>query len=466
MLQCPQVSSMTSNFRSIEIIENLPSSIVLTNDGYTPLKFTKKWSIVLAFFWAGAVVGYELSAIPTIKDSIDKKDAVFPDSYLNDFNCNQIDWNCWPKDYVDKCLITTKRRPIVNIKSRSIKENEDFISRERLSRAFYLCDGSYGNFDIFEDKFDKKVYTWSKPLVDEWLLESKYNGFAKPMYFIGKREKEIWVVVRGSYLLDDWLTDFKFTQTVMATGSYHKGFYQAASNLWPSVNKIIKEYQNQENYDIIFSGHSYGGAVANVLHKLAYSCYPELKDRFTSITFGAPPAMGEKTASGISSRIYSFINGNDPVPCMSSGNIKRFGKEILLALLTIFSSELDSKIMAFSMRGCFDVIHTEGFEKDEPNRPLGKVYHMTWELWKDDGKKDLKKTSKTDFNEIADINCVFPHHSLGMYGRQFKAYKNGVLKPMDFDKDAVAKDIKSLQSNLTIYDDNFFLGEFSYNFLE
>ena len=157
-----------------------------------------------------------------------------------------------------------------------------------------------------------------------------------------------------------------------------------------------------------------------------YSCYPELKDRFVSITFGAPPAMDEKTASGISSRIYSFINGNDPVSCMSFGNIKRFGKEILLALLTIFSSELDSKIMAFSMRGCFDVIHTEGFEKDEPNRPIGKVYHMTWELWKDAG-----------------INCVFPHHSLGMYGRQFKAYKNGVLKPMDFDKDAVAKDIKS-----------------------
>lgn len=446
MLQCPQVSSMTSKIKSIDTIIGLPSSILLTKDGYTPLKFTKKWSILQGVFWAGAVLGYELSAIPIISDSIDKTNAVLPDSYLTDFNCNQLDWNCWPKDYSDQCLIHKKnRRPNIVTKRKSTKSNE--LSRERLSRAFYLCDGSYDNFTFYKDKFQKKVYTWSAPLVDEWLVESKYNGFAKPVYFIGKRAKEIWVIVRGSYSLDDWLTDFSFTQSVMATGSYHKGFYQAASNLWPSVNKVIKEYQSQD-YEIIFTGHSYGGAVANVLHKLASSCYKDLNDKFIGITFGSPPAMGKRTAADINNNVFSFINGNDPVPCMSSGNIKRFGKEILIALLTIFSSELDSQIIAFSMRGTFEVIHTDGFENDEPDRPIGKVYHMTWELWKDDMKKDLKTTSNTDFNEIANINCVFPHHSLGMYGRQFLAYKNGVMKPKEFDKDSTETEIKSDQSDI------------------
>lgn len=133
------------------------------------------------------------------------------------------------------------------------------------------------------------------PLVDEWLVQSDYNGFCRPPFYIGKRDndKEIWVTVRGSYSLDDYITDAKASKIVMTTGSYHKGFYYAVKNVWVDVNKIIKDYQSKD-YDIIFTGHSYGGAVANVLHRLAYSCYPELKDRFYTITFGAPPAMGKK----------------------------------------------------------------------------------------------------------------------------------------------------------------------------
>lgn len=176
-----------------------------------------------------------------------------------------------------------------------------------------------------------------------------------------------------------------------------------------------------------------------------------MKDRFFTVIFGAPPAMGKKTAEGIEFNTYTYINGNDPIPCLSTGTVKRIGQQWLLAFLTLFRSETKSLYLAASLTGMFDNIHTKGYENDEADKPIGIIYHMTWELWKEDGKKDLKTTKKTDFDYV---NTMLSHHFISMYGKQFLAYKNGVMKPKDFDKDATEAEIKNVPLNFTVFDEN------------
>ena len=127
MLRCPQVSALTGKIRSIDTINTLPSSILITKNGKKPFKFNRSWVILQAIFWAGAVVGYELTSIPVVYDSIKKTDSVFPTSYVTNFNCNQLDWNCWKKEYSDTCEIKNTRRPIITKVDSSKKNNE--ISR-------------------------------------------------------------------------------------------------------------------------------------------------------------------------------------------------------------------------------------------------------------------------------------------------------------------------------------------------
>lgn len=118
-------------------------------------------------------------------------------------------------------------------------------------------------------------------------------------------------------------------------------------------------------------------------------------------------------------------------------------------------SETESLYLAASINGMLDHIYTDGYENDEADRPLGNVYHMMWQLWKNDENKDLKTTKRTDYNDLVNIVGLLPHHRLRQYGKQFLAYKNGVMKPKDFDKDATETDIKNAPQNLTI-DDSYF----------
>ena len=64
---------------------------------------------------------------------------------------------------------------------------------------------------------------------------------------------------------------------------------------------------------------------------------------------------------------------------------------------------------------------------------------------------DVNNLKETDFDYV---NTMLSHHFISMYGKQFLAYKNGVMKPKDFDKDATEADIKNVPLNFTVFDEN------------
>lgn len=446
MKNCPKNVQYLNKVGQINTIDGMISSIIVSKNGKIPRKFQKKWVILEGIFWAGARLGFDLTAFPIIYENVIKTNVSFLG--LLSFDCNQLKMSCWPASRSKQCAIDDTK-PKENLHITSENENSE-LTRDRLSRAYYLSDATYSaDFSQYEEPSEGKKYVWKKPLVDQWIYQESRNGYAFPPFFVGKHENEIWIAVRGSHTLIDWVTDITAYTSNMFKGRYHKGFYQAGVNIWPRVSDIIKEYSDG-NYNFIFTGHSYGGAVANILHRLASYCFPDLRNSMHSVTFGAPPAMSELTAIDISPRIHSFINGNDPVPCLSTGNIKKFGEDALLALLTINQKESDSERIKKSVMMTFDAIDTLFYQNDPVDKPLGKVYHSDWKPWKKHSKKKIETIKETSYKKIAKIHLMFTHHRIKNYGKTFSSYKNGILKPNEFDREATIIPIKKTRINQTI----------------
>ena len=99
----------------------------------------------------------------------------------------------------------------------------------------------------------------------------------------------------------------------------HWGFYNQFSELKPEIDEIIEKYRKEEknSNEIIFSGHSLGGALATMA-ALKYGMeYPDLQ--VNCVTFGSPRVGDEKFANyfdKIVKNSYRFVNDNDPIPCI------------------------------------------------------------------------------------------------------------------------------------------------------
>lgn len=139
----------------------------------------------------------------------------------------------------------------------------------------------------------------------------------------------------------DILTDLNILRTELplygiAPENYpkiHQGFYNQYKHLEQDIDEEIKNYMenkdrnkernkekdknNKKEVNIIFSGHSLGGALATI-SSLTYSLkYPDLN--IACITFGSP-RVGDKSFATYFNNIvkesYRFVNDNDPVPCI------------------------------------------------------------------------------------------------------------------------------------------------------
>ena len=326
------------------------------------------------------------------------------------------------------------------------------LSRDRITRAFYLSDGAYGHFEYFINENEKKNYTWSNLLVDTFIKSSNVNGFCYPPFYVGKRDKEIWIVIRGSESTYDWITDGKALTKNLISGSYHKGFYQAGINIWKNIADVFID-KNYEDYTFYFTGHSYGGAVANILHKLASFCYPDMINRMYSFTFGAPPAMGRETSKIISDHVYSFINGNDLVPRLSINTAKRI---ILLAsaIFSAFNKYEDSQSVMKTIENTLQTIKSDGYNDDIISRPIGNIYHLTNKNSLKEGSLKLAKAYTTKFLSFPFINFFGAQdHTIKNYASKFLLYKDGVMKPTEFDKNVIVNPLKTYKiSNTTVFE--------------
>lgn len=136
-----------------------------------------------------------------------------------------------------------------------------------------------------------------------------------------KHETEKLIIAfRGTSSREDVLTDLTITRDKLPLVNVkedewplvHSGFLDQFFSVYKNLDDSVKE-----NNQIVFCGHSLGGALATI-GSLYYSYqYPD-KD-IACVTFGSPRVGDDRFVSYFDERIEQsmrYVNDNDPVPCV------------------------------------------------------------------------------------------------------------------------------------------------------
>jgi hypothetical protein len=135
---------------------------------------------------------------------------------------------------------------------------------------------------------------------------------------VGKRDNNIFIVFCGTQG-KEWYNNF-----AVGSGIIHQGYEEAANNIMP----VLKEYINS-NCNLLFTGHSRGGALANLI---AGKLISKGRSNVFCYTFACPNLTAENDAdSGKFSNINNFVYEEDFIPhCpLKEWGFKKYGKTIL-----------------------------------------------------------------------------------------------------------------------------------------
>ncbi|CUM68566.1 uncharacterized protein PRCAT00006292001 [Priceomyces carsonii] len=157
------------------------------------------------------------------------------------------------------------------------------------------CEESFPNMTlIYQWFYDDSVCGYIAT------TESNIFNYTDKLSEEKKKKKTIVVSLRGTRSLFDTLADMKVEMTDYANLRYnlpcckgckvHKGFYDNFLHTLSNIHSILEEELKEDNYEIVFLGHSLGGSVALflALHYLDLGY-----DKFTLVTMGQP-LLGNK----------------------------------------------------------------------------------------------------------------------------------------------------------------------------
>jgi hypothetical protein len=118
--------------------------------------------------------------------------------------------------------------------------------------------------------------------------------------------------------IKDWLSDLNVAKTEIEDGCYvHEGFLKSYRLVAAEITKVCKANRDK---DIFLTGHSLGGALANIaMWELETHRSVKIK---RSYTFGSPRVFGRKASrkvrNSLNGRQFRVVNRNDIVPRVPS----------------------------------------------------------------------------------------------------------------------------------------------------
>eukprot|EP00122_Pirum_gemmata_P016392 Pgem_evm1s15323 len=170
------------------------------------------------------------------------------------------------------------------------------------------------------------------------------------------------------------LTPYKNTEycTTNDCGSVHTGFLESWNTAKPTVLKRLQEFKESipdfDKYDIHFSGHSFGGAIA-ALGAIDLSQSTDYNIG-TTFTYGQPRIGNRKFADYYNTlmKLFRIVNYSDPVPHLPplSAYYEHAGHEVFYKN----REQLREKWKLYDYRICLDsdFNNGEGSHCDDPNR--------------------------------------------------------------------------------------------------
>jgi pimeloyl-ACP methyl ester carboxylesterase len=165
----------------------------------------------------------------------------------------------------------------------------------------------------------------------------------EPPYAVLRRGAEVVVMLKGSTGPDDALTCLDAlsvpfpADTVNPRNFAHAGFAEVANWMDSEVKQVIDEAAADGMMWLTFTGHSLGGAVANLLAVQYEFRYPFVNVR--SVGLAAPPCMSPSLAKRANRISLNFVNGFDIVPRASV----LAAKHVLNDLLDLQAAEATSE---------------------------------------------------------------------------------------------------------------------------
>lgn len=199
------------------------------------------------------------------------------------------------------------------------------------------------NVDRWEEELglkDLEILSYEDTKADAFT--SKFGVFWKPKIsdsmFPGPKESALVIAIRGTAGVKEALADLTGEYLPFRKGISHKGFVFAANYIYQQqktkgdFRRWVTQYKPER---IVFTGHSYGGAVATLLSILFKDHLEEFREltgnphtTVEAIVFGPAPAVSEHLQNECD-HVESYVNYLDPVPSLCYGTMIDY-RELLI----------------------------------------------------------------------------------------------------------------------------------------
>ena len=188
------------------------------------------------------------------------------------------------------------------------------INREQSQICVWLSGASYCEKDKYLNM------QLSGPAMGFKVTDVLYDSRTDLQGFIGIKSTSIYIAFRGSSSILNWLDDFEVKKVPYTTFTecinckVHNGFFKAAANLkTQTLDAIYKLKFQYPNYDIIVTGHSLGGAIAQLIAMELYA-----KSIISQLYNYGQPRVGNMEYSEFVNKkineIWRFTHNKDMVP--------------------------------------------------------------------------------------------------------------------------------------------------------
>jgi predicted lipase len=190
------------------------------------------------------------------------------------------------------------------------------IASESIYEKSPLDLTSEDDYNRFSNRIERIVISEMNPL-DNQINQTKY--------MICERDELLIVVFRGTDNLDDWLNDITKSDNKLSNipGDFHSLFLKRSEEIPIEffVEKIVKE-----SYKIVFTGHSYAGAIAGlvtirILFNEQIFGNKVFLDKILCIGFGSPVFADDQFKKYVEryykNNFHFYFNETDIIPNLS-----------------------------------------------------------------------------------------------------------------------------------------------------
>jgi len=163
--------------------------------------------------------------------------------------------------------------------------------------------------ELAQAPYHKKVSKY----VDQIYYSKETAAPYEPVFYIASKGDSLFIIVRGSWCPDDDITDYDYKSINTPYGTFHTGFYKAATYILQFAKSYIQTWKGP----VYCVGHSMGASVATIITAI---CTKEIPDAdVNGIVIAAAPCMDISTFEK-NGKIATFVSGDDLFPTLSIEN--------------------------------------------------------------------------------------------------------------------------------------------------